>query len=105
MPQRGSVAVTSSNAFSASSYSKECSQATARLNCFWACGVQETGKLTRPSFSEVSCLCGPISCALAEGAWQRKAAVNNATTETACFINSPFAGQKRTVGERLDFKL
>src|SRR5438552_18518868 len=61
MPHRGSVSATLVNAFSAFSYSKEWSQATARLNCFWATAVQETGKLTRPSSSEESCRC--ISCA------------------------------------------
>src|SRR5438874_8546666 len=61
MPHCGSVTVTSVNAFSAASYSKEWSQATARLNCFWAAAVQVTGKLTCPSSSEKSCRC--ISCA------------------------------------------
>src|SRR2546429_195340 len=61
MPHCGSATEISVKAFSAASYSKEWSQATARLNCLWAAAVQETGKLTCPSSSEESCRC--ISCA------------------------------------------
>src|ERR1700730_4656426 len=89
MPHRGSVTVTSLNAFSASSYSKEWSQATARLNCFWACGLQEILKLTCPSFSEGSCRCSCPICALAVWVSQRKgtrrAAVENVTSRRVRF--------------------
>src|SRR5258705_6768682 len=97
MPHRGAVTVTSVNAFSASSYSKEWSQATARLNCIWAWWLQETLKLTCPSFSEGSCRCWCPSCALAKWVSQIKAtrriAVNNMRFGTVLFNDSfPFGG-------------
>src|SRR5215203_2778763 len=100
MPQNpiahgGSVTVTSAKAFSASSYSKEWSHATARLNCFWASGVHETVKLTRPSFSEESWWWA--SCASAEEAPQSRAtrmdAVDNAAAGRFFFTSLlPFVG-------------
>src|SRR5215217_2370811 len=69
MPQRGSVTLTCVKILSASSYSNEWSQATARLNCCCASLEQEVGKFTRPSlidsFSSASCLCCSPCCAAA----------------------------------------
>src|SRR6185295_15627215 len=77
----GSMLPTSVNAFSASSYSNEWSHATARLNCFCAAGLHDTEKLTVPSFSELSCRCGCISCADAER--DTSETLNNATMAKA----------------------
>src|ERR1044071_8811849 len=66
MPHFGSVFVTSVNPFSASSYQNECRSATARLNCCCARRLHDTEKLTRPSFSPISCLCRCVSCAFTE---------------------------------------
>src|SRR6266853_4251609 len=63
MPHCGSVLVTSTKALWASSYQKECRTATARLNCCCAAPLHDTIKLTRPSFSPISCLCCSGSCA------------------------------------------
>src|SRR6185295_7645752 len=63
MPHFGSVLVTSRKPLSASSYQKECKSATARLNFCCATLLQDTAKLTRPSFSPISCLWDCISCA------------------------------------------
>src|SRR6185295_7740334 len=82
----GSMLPTSVNAFCASSYSNEWSHATARLNCFCAAGLQDTEKLTVPSFSDLSCRCGCISCANAER--DTNAMVNNATIAKMFFFIS-----------------
>src|SRR4029077_7995203 len=51
MPQAGSFVITAVNSSLAFSYQKECSIATARLNCSCTAASQETGKFTLPSFS------------------------------------------------------
>src|SRR5207247_4196403 len=53
--QEGSVWVTAEKALRASLYQKEWSSVTARSNCSWAAGVQETGKWTLPSRSGCPC--------------------------------------------------
>src|SRR5882672_9202535 len=50
MAQPGSVSIIFANIFSASSYSKECSSATARLKSFEDFKEQLFSKLTEPKF-------------------------------------------------------
>src|SRR5258706_949730 len=64
MAQAGFVIVMAVNAFSASSYQKECRRATARSKSPWAAVAQETGKRTLPSFVSVP---GPSCAAAASG--------------------------------------
>src|SRR5438132_6642955 len=84
MPHFGSDFATSANPFSASSYQKECKRATARLNC---CGdaLHDMAKLTRPSFSPMSCRCCDMSWAL-NVSGQSSAAKDPATKNRLIFI-------------------
>src|SRR6266403_4612933 len=72
MAHLGSVLVTSTKALWASSYQNECSRATARLNCCCAAPLQDTVKLTWPSFSPISCLCCSGSCAFGVSETRRR---------------------------------
>src|SRR6266403_3244823 len=72
MAHLGSVLVTSTKALWASSYQNECSRETARLNCCCAAPLQDTVKLTWPSFSPISCLCCSGSCAFGVSETRRR---------------------------------
>src|SRR2546422_1736553 len=63
MPQEGSCLAMPAKVSAAFLYQKECSKATARLNCGWSAGSQEIGNSTLPSFSgsPAACSCWPTA--------------------------------------------
>src|SRR2546427_12676228 len=63
MPQEGSCLAMPAKVSAAFLYQKECSKATARLNCGWSAGSQEIANSTLPSFSgsPAACSCWPTA--------------------------------------------
>src|ERR1700758_606968 len=59
MAQVGSISATVAKALTASSYQKECSKATARVNCCCASALQETGNPTSPTLP-IACACNAV---------------------------------------------
>src|SRR3989442_8277942 len=74
MPQEGSCLAMPAKVSAAFLYQKECSKATARLNCGWSAGSQEIANSTLPSFSG-----SPAACSC----WAKAGIANTRGTEIA----------------------